>query len=380
MLDMLMRNKKMAALIIVGIVMLGLISSYKPLSTISNYQGIHPSFAGIYFDNYMFTASDSGNASTASIQIATFDFDPDKEDTGLPNLRGELRDIQIVRDLASYEVADTASHILSMGGQPEMPYKVYEWQILDSEGLNHAYRLENWLCSFEVNIWTDPDARPWYKIFAPFEKVEKYPATQIWLSLEVGPSWYFEGADEVYFGLGYMELAEMTYEEKDTGVENYNPLIEVMPESKWAAYSIYDGLGGANENVPPPASQSKMYEGTLLNPAVFKDNWYVPITIDNFGTSMYNNLDGSYVADSIQQKILVHVFVVGEWIVKPEEERDMDEHDASEVEGWLTSIAKSIGGFFSNPFALGGGALILVAFVLFWVFGIPKFLRRRRDG
>ena len=210
MLEFFMRNKKMTAIIIVGLALFGLISTYQPLSTVSNYQGIHPSFEAIYYNNLLYTANNSYDASTLRIHPANFDFDPDKEDTGLPNLRGELRDIQIVRDLASYDVQDTAAHILSMGGESTMPYKIYEWKVDDGE-LIHNYRLENWLCSFEVNLWTDPDARPWYKLFQSYEKQEKYPATEIWLNLKVGPSWYFEGADEVYFGLGYMEPVSYTH-------------------------------------------------------------------------------------------------------------------------------------------------------------------------
>ena len=368
-----MRNKKILVGIIIGLGLFTLMYPRITLSTVSNYQGIHPSFEAIYFKGQLYTAEDIYDASTCRIHPSSFDFDPDIHDTGYPNLRGELRDIQIIRDLASYEVGDTLSHIVSMGGENAMPYKVYEWEV-ETENLTHVYRMENWLCSMEVNLWADPDSRDWLKLFQVYEKTMTYPSTEIWLKLTPAPSWYFEGADEVYFGLGYMELALMTFED---GHEN--PRVEVMPESRWASYSLYNSLNGFQEYVENPISQAKSYEGDLLNPDVFRDEWYFPITVDNFGCFDYNMWDGSYTSDSIQQKILVHIFVVGEWIVQPDIEHDMEEHDSSEYVGPLTQLANNLSDLISNPFfgvGLGSLGIGLFAFALFWVFGMPKFLKK----
>ena len=79
-------------------------------------------------------------------------------------------------------------------------------------------------------------------------------------------------------------------------------------------------------------------------------------------------------------KVLVHVFVVGEWVAQPPDERDMEEHESSEEKGWFTSFTEWVGGIFGNPFALGGGLILLVAFGLFWVFGPPKWIFRKKGG
>ena len=376
MIDMFMRNKKMLYILIVGIFLLGAFLRWDDMSTVSNYQGIHPSFEAIYHKGQLYTMDIPNEASVCRIHPASFDFDPDEDDKNLPNLRGELRDIQIVRDLASYELPDVASHILGMGGDAIMPYKVYEWD-LEKEGLIHKYRMENWLCSMEVNLWAEPSSGDFWTWFWAKGEIheQKYSSTEIWLRLEARPDWYFEGAEQTYFGLGYMELALLTYLE---GHEN--PDIEIIPESRWAAFSIYDSLNGYEESIDSPISQAQSYKGTLLNPEVFRDEWYTLITVDNFGTFDCNFWDGTYNTDSVQLKILVHVFVVGEWIVQPPDEQDMEEHESSEEEGWFTSFTNWVENLTNNPLAIGGGIIAIVAFALFWVFGPPKWLFRKKGG
>ena len=361
-----LRRKRNIILLVVGFMIAIYITSgaMPPLSVISNYQGIHPSFEAVYHDDKLYTSENTLNASVCRIHPSQFDFDPDGDDTGLPNLRGELRDIMIIRDLASYEIGDVASHILSMGGEAEMPYKEYIWEVPVGND-THVYRMENWLCSMEVNLWADPDQRDWWKFLQSYENQGKYQSTEIWLKLETGPGWYYDTdpPDELYFGLGYVELALLTSQD---GHEN--PHVEVMPESRWAAFPLYDSLNGALENIESPITQAKTFEGTLLNPDVFQDKWYIPITVDNFGCFDYNILDGSYNTDSIQLKVLVHVFVCGEWIVKPlEEERNMEEHEASEEEGWIGPLINSVKDTFRSPWVKLYLAAIPVLVIVLWL-------------
>ena len=364
-------------LIIIGLLLgLASLSQFTSMSTISQYQGIHPSFVAIYHNGQYYTTANPYEASISSIGPSTLNFDPDFALRGLPNIQGELRDIQIVRDLANYEVADTASHILGMGGKTSMPYKIYEWEIMEKEEL-HKYRMELWLCSLDVNLWVKPDARPWWMLFEDYENQMRYDDAEVWLKMEVGPSWYFEDAENVYFGLGYMELAELT---QANGQDN--SLLEVIPESKWAAFDVYDSLGGIQEGADAPATQAITYQGKLLNPEVFRQEWYTKFTLSDFGCYDYSMLDGSYKSDSIQFKILVHTFVVGEWIVKPDEEHDMEEHESSAYEGWLQSIENWVGTPLGG-LTLGAGIPLFLygalMIVLFWTRGFPKLGGGKKD-
>jgi len=374
MIDLFRRNRKALALVAIALTIWFLAPQLRGLSTVSQYQGIHPSFVAVYYNGTMYTAQNPGAATLCRIHPASVNFDPDWADMGHPNLRGELRDVQIVRDLGYYEVQDTAAHIISMGGSGSSPYKTYTWEAKSGED-THKYRMELWLCSLQVNLWADPDARPWWIVGGGGEQMgKKYSDVEVWLRMEVGPDWYFEGADRAYFGLAYMELAEFS---QLPGHED--PAVEVIPESKWAAFSIYDGLDGSREAVSNPVSQARTFQGKLLNPEVFRDEWYVPITVDNFGSFGYNVLTGGYNTNSVQLKVLVHVFVVGEWVVKPDMERDMEQHESTIRRDWM----QKLGDWLSSPWTqLGIGSFFtilllgLAALTLWWFVGPP---RRRRE-
>ena len=373
------RKKRNLVLLAIGCMVALFITVGPKLSVISNYQGLHPGFAGIYVDGVLYTNENPGNASLVRIHSSNFNFDVDGDDTGLPNLRGELRDIMIIKDMSTYAVGDVTSHIISMGGTSGSPYKTYTWEVADGNN-TRVYKMENYLTSMEINLWAEPDVKAWYKFFQPVEKEGQYQNLEVWLKLETGPGWYYETdpPDELYFGLGYIELAELTILDG-----HYNPLMEVMPESRWAAFPIYESLSGQLEQVASPVAQAKNFKGTRINPEVFADAWYIPITLDNFGSFDHNLIDGSYNTDSIQLKVLVHVFVIGEWVVQPlEEERDMEEHKSSEKEGWIGPLIADISNTLKNPWFKGYLAAIplIIIFAYFGPRWIGLLTKKRSDA
>ena len=336
------------------------------LTPISLYQGIHPSFEAVYFDNDYYTTEDPGDASTSRIGPATMNFDPDGPLTGASNLGGELRDIQIIRDLTYYLPGDTYRHIIAdFGGtpQPDEPYRVYEWKIPEGED-THVYRMELWLCSLQVNLWTQPDIRPWWALFTAYENHYRYSDTEIWLRLEASNDWgtYFEGVnlDNVYFGIAYIELAELEQNEDDTR-------LQVIPASQWTALDLYESIGGTPETVQSPTTQAYTYQGTELNQNVFKKEWYTKLTLQSFGAYDINIIDGSFKSDWAQWRILVHVFVVGDWLVKPDIERDIEDPDPPYYTGPLQGVVEALREFFNDPYWRLKLALIVTVFIVVWV-------------
>jgi len=352
----------------------GLIS----LSPISTYQGIHPSFQAVYYDGQYYTTGDPGEATTSRIGPATMNFDPDGPVVGQANLGGELRDIQIVRNLAYYQPGDAYQHIVAdFGGspQPEGPYRVYEWEVEEGDS-KHIYRMELWLCSLQINLWVQPDARPWWALFREYEIDSRYSDTEVWLKLEASNycGHYFEGVDleNVYFGIGYMELAEL--------IKSDDPRLQVIPASKWTALDLYDNIGGSPDTVASPDSVAYGYEGATLNQAVFKKEWYTKLTLQSFGTYDVNLLDYSFKSDTAQWKILVHVFVVGDWVVKPEDERDTDPHDPPWYTGPLQGLFEAMGKFFDDPLwrvklAVIVSILVLVVLLMYFPGSIIRVKR-----
>ena len=374
-------NSGALAILFVGIMLL---SSYAVgfmsrqgiigLAPISMYQGIHPSFEAVYYSGSYYTTEDPGEATTARIGPATLNFDPDGPVVGKPNIMGELRDIQIVRDLSYYTPASTLQHIVAQGGdtQPDKPYKVYEWEVPEGDN-KHVYRMELWLCSLQVNAWISPDARPWWALLQPYETEQRYTDTELWLKLEASQSWgtYFEGVNltNVYFGIAYAELAELESSEFDSR-------LQVLPASQWSAMDMYYSIGGGAENLQSPTSQALQYQGATLNENVFRKEWYTKLTLKNFGTYDVNIFDGSYKADMAQWRILVHVFVVGDWLVKPELERDLEDPDPPFYTGPLGALVESLRAFFNDPawrwkLAIIATVFLIVIILFFFPWVIP---------
>jgi hypothetical protein len=301
------------------------------LSVISTYQGIHPEFYGVKYQNKYYTSTTPYGASSYMFSPSSMNFDPDGADSGKPNLCGEMKDIHIISD-----------------PKYANPYKTYEWRIPDpSTGNIHVYRMELWLCRFQVNIWVSIDARtdPLEVFrFDDEQDGQRYIDTDIWLRISVSPSWYFEGADKTFFGLAYMELENFE-------IRNGDPdIIEVIPEAQWAALPIYYSAFGTQEKLLDAEQQAQQYQGKLLNPEVFRTEWYTTLTMRNFGVEDWWTPFHGWKGESVQFTVFTHVFVVGEWIVKPEIERTMETHQSQTALTWLDKLWLDIRSWFSNPF------------------------------
>lgn len=316
------------------------------LSSISFYQGIHPQFVAVYYDDQYYTTTEPHDATTSRIGPATLNFDPDHEIGFKPNLMGELKDIQVINNLESYIPRDALTHIIyDLGGdpQPDQPYKTYEWEVEKGDGSKKVYQMDLWLCSLQVNAWARADGSPIY--FISGERVNKrYSDTEIWLRLETTNEWgnYFKDPDieNTYFGLAYMELAELTVTSNDQA-------FSVLPRNQWAALDLYDEIAGLPESPILPTIKAESIEGGDINPTYFKNNYFTKLTLGNFGTYGYNPLDGSWAGSACQWRILVHVFVVGEWTVKPEIERDVEPPEPPGQTGPIEAILKEIRALFT---------------------------------
>lgn len=293
------------------------------LSSISFYQGIHPQFVAVYYDDQYYTTTEPHDASTCRIGPATMNFDPDHEIGYKPNLMGELKDIQVISNLEAYVPRDALTHVIyDLGGdpQPDEPYKTYEWEVTKADGSKKVYQMDLWLCSLQVNAWARADGSALY--FISGERVNKrYTDTEVWLRLETTNEWgnYFTdpGIENTYFGLAYLELAELQ-------VTSTDQAFQVLPRNQWAALDLYDDIAGLPETAVLPTDRAEALAGGDINPTYFKNEYFTKLTLGNFGTYDYNYLDGSWEGSACQWRILAHVFVVGEWTVKPEIERDVE--------------------------------------------------------
>ena len=343
--------------------MYGAVVGLTPLSSISAYQGIHPSFVAVWYQGDYYTTTMTHRASLSRIGPATMNFDPDQSNEGMPNLMGELRDIQVIEDLSVYEPQATMAHIITdYGGiaEPNKAYRTYEWEV-EVGGETHTYVMELWLASMEINLLVKPDNNPFPGLGE--QTNNRYLDTEVWLRLEASDEWgtYFQdvGVDNTYFGLAYLELAQIT----GTGDD---PRMQLLPMARWAAFDSYDSLDGQGEVPPTPTAQAAIFQGATLNPDVFRREWFTKITLADFGTYDWSLFSGGgYKSDSVQIKAIAHIFVVGEWIAMPPDERDMDEHEPPWQRAWYQGFNDWLSKSMSNPMlrlqlALGATVFILV--------------------
>lgn len=341
------------------------VTSLTPLSSISAYQGIHPEFVAVWYKGDYYTTSVTHESSVSRIGPATMNFDPDKPAEGVPNLGGELQDIQIIDDLSKYSPEATMSHIVSAFGgdpQPDRAYRTYEWEVED-----RTYVMELWLCSMEINLFVRPD---WNPIPGIGEKVnQRYIDTEVWLRIRASNEWgnYFKdiGVDNTYFGLAYLELAEITGTGDDTAMQ-------LLPMARWAAFDIHESVGDQGKIPDQPDDVAFSYQGTTLSEDVFKKEWFTKITLANFGTYGWTLFGGgAYKSDTVSIKAIAHVFVVGEWIVKPPTDQDLEEHVPPWMRTWYQGFNDAIKNWMSNPWtriklAVGATVFILTLGILFY--------------
>lgn len=356
--------------------------------SVSYYEGIHPQFSLIFHEAKYYSNDNPYGASDCRIHPGSINFDPDDWQEGKPNLGGEIRDIQIIRDLSKYVPEDTYTHILNLFNlgansiQPEKPYKTYTWDLEDG---SKAVSMDLWLCSFDVDLWISADSPTFGFHSTPIERAnQRYHGTEVWLKLQVQPDWIIEGVSAPNFAIGYIEVAQfeqyLNPEVSSTWARDNQ--LQIIPQSKWAAASLYpvpSGLEGKTDEEKLKAAMSQgavnnigsevtKYQGHELNSALFSKEWFIPITLQDMGTFNYNGWDGSYNTDSIKLKFLVHVFVFGQWTLKPEIERDMQIHVSQINVGWLTQLGFFLSSWEGQLFMLALGILIVI--IILWFTGL----------
>jgi hypothetical protein len=345
------RRKAIVVGLIALIVVVGAVYYWKPKLSISGYQGIHPTFAGVIDAGKTYTNTSPYSSSTCRFLDTSMNFDPDTADQGVPNLMGALQDMTIVRDVTQYIPSDTATHIANLGGQlqPDKPYKTYEWTVDNGDGTSEKYQMELWLCTFDVNLLAKPDQTG---VLSNESWNQRYRDSEVWLKLSTGPDWYIEGAQKTYYGLSYMELAQLT------GCSDTEMV--VIPGAKWEALPIFQSLGGGQTTPATPVT----YQGKRLNPDIFRDEWYTCITLGSFGTYNHNFLDGSYMSDSAQFRVLTHVFVVGEWTVRNDSGHVTDPHTGPFYEGWVIAFENWVSGLLAWFNQLGEDLMMSLIYLL----------------
>lgn len=328
----------------------------------------------------------------------TLKFDSDGADSGKPNIFGEMTSI--------YLPANTLGNI-----NPWVPASwLNQMQYLDNPRDNVTweiggkyYGMQTWLCrwyiafsgEWEGGINDLPFVGGGYGEAPPqpnyYDGDNSYSDLEVWLKVDLSPTFYYMNAEKTYFALGKVQLSNAIQYEGHTnqygGLLDTNRVpqrtgVSILPESSSSLLYMYDTPWG------DPGSQKQTaysYQGQALNPGVFKDAVYLKIDFNKFGIyGGTGNLFGVpvlggwwVVGDTAVVCLDVTVFTIGEW--KVQDVQDDPDHygrftrtdQSSDFIGWL---------FSSSTLAWLIPVLIVVALLLFapWVlWALFAFFRRR---
>ena len=346
--EWLSEHKKLVAVILLSIVVFFLYNQIWAMQSagyLTATQGLQAEFHSLC--TYGKWLSNDEKPSTFTIQDRTLsaetasnwffgyelNFDPDEQHDGFPNLLGSQQpialDLEVEPKHYGWEV-DKGIVTLSNGTTAKKIIQFEMWR---------------YKCDWRVNVWlSGPEAescdRRWDGGIA-WEP--NYGGVDIWIRLKPRAFVYFkDNPDEVYFAPAYIALTGFTVAsiDKDGKLTIDDPEIkkeiDLYPKAKGETLGIYYTRGGGT-SFKNLTSDVLVYEGTELDPEIFRDEYWIHISLLNFkprNTVDFWTKAHSWWYPSIQLDFKVYVLVVGKWTVylTTEEVEELQPHEPIVVE------------------------------------------------
>jgi len=386
------RKDVLLAVVLVGLIVFGMFMLNPSIRLMmlqtagypTAYEGAKAVYYGILYENKRYTNSEKQAASLLRFDTQ-LKFDPDDYYSWQCNLAGEMTSVFIpnTQNLPpTWVPQDWWRPTLDW----QNPRSVYEWKIVDQDGYVHFYRMEEWLTVWYLSISAEWDSGPDAISLIDEAQNRRYLNTEVWFKFDITPTWYFQGAEKVYFAIAKVELAHVNVEAKDTAGNKYaaNPGMSFIPESVGSILYLYFTPFEFNYAPSPDELKQYYYQNVSLNPLYFRDEVYAYATLADFGTQdWWEGLALKAKGDVVTLGFKVVQFVVGEWIVKDVGDIPDDYGRSAKygVWGWtgLGDFWNAIATWLSNPFNLLGLGIfavtaiaVIVVIALFWFVGMPK--------
>lgn len=343
------------------------------------YEGAKPSFAGIVYNGKTYSASQSNPYYLNTGMSFSFKGDgPSNQYSGLPKIVGEMTSVFIPEASSVPGEFNVGGVVLSNPFAKNFdliknPYKNFSWSV-NTGTTKTLYTMEEWKTKYYVSISANPDGSS-----VPFSHSEwdqengRYSDVQVWIKMDITPTWYFKGQDKAYFAIAAVQLSGISYmgHSSDGGVQpshNQQNII-VNPASQTSDIGLKlrnFGVGG-DEAADP--DQIYSYKGITLNPQYFGNAVYFCITLNSFGSqSWWDWVTFKAQGDVVTFDFTITQFVVGQWTVKYTQsmpsaygrQSSYSEYGFSGVTDFLNSIG-------SNPLTMLiilGIVIIIIAAIL----------------
>ena len=336
---------RLAVVIICVAILLGggadALFSFGSLGYTVGHEGVKASFVGIEWN----TVGEKDNSGKKGLTGMSFYFDADDRNKYAPNIVGEMTNAFVPKE--SVKPSWVFDELWSGTQYIQNPIDEYEWDLPNPDVPNETivYHMEEWILRMYVSItaeWDKSSSR------LKSEKEEyghtRYQDTSVWIELDLSPIWYFEGSDQVYFGLAKVQCSGYAEGRLGKTDDDYTPTSEMSVSPTESSYRYLYRQKYAKEQVTP--TDPKTYKGRVLNPDIFTDKMFIKLDLNYFGTHSYQDMFGAKYSkgDAVTWAFDVHVFVVGEWKVKDIAEIPEDYGRTPMTEyGWTYYLAKMLG-------------------------------------
>lgn len=361
-----LKNKKLITFGLVGILCVCMYAGVQSLSIgyLNGDQGLGVQFNSVYWRNEWWSSTEKGTAPTgySPTPQTTFGFsmflDPDDSSEGMPQLMGDLGEFSLLNDgkpTYTYDVWNTKIGTETVLGQT---YDVYK-----------QYQVDEYVSNLTLAISSDGSEWECQGKWADGQINADWCGAEIWIKMTRNPFTYFADAPEQCFvAPKYMALSKTAIFVPETDHDGNSLYAGIQPEFQGDQVGFYYQRGGGEDvGVDNPL----VFEGQELDSAMFRDEWWVRITLgEDFGPEYWYDLVWlSTRGIAVTLVFEFHMLVIGEWEVKtlqgdvPSSVPHVPVIDQSGFSNFLEGIGDWFGQLF-DAFGFGLNMMFIFALVL----------------
>lgn len=299
-------------------------------------QGLDVSWGSVNYKNYMYDRTHYGpnpnyddHYASAHSFVEPLDFDPDWDVTGLPNIAGSMGYVTVDRDVGSVPYGPWMVQV------DEDNDGEFDFEWVDRKNETHTWKEKRYIwkefeikrfkCDWQINLWLTGTARE----AKPDGYSRHYMGAEVWMRVTPQSFCYFlDSADRTYFAPALFQVVDVTYLYAGTEDPEVAEEQDIHPEAIGENFYIYYNREGEPIDLE---SEILSYQGARLDPLIFRDEYWIKFHIYDIAAEAWWVLYGQswdYRYPSWNFKVLVYVFVVGEWTVKlfSGEVKDLEPH------------------------------------------------------
>lgn len=309
-----MKNKKgFLGIMILAIICMGVFAGVSSMDISTGYftgaQGLSFGFGGVNRNNEWWSSVETGTSPYPGTQPSFKEFggtmflDIDDAYEGMPQLRGAINQFVNLNEGNPdkiYDIWNVKTGTQSIAG---ITYDVYK-----------EYQMMRYECNLTLTFWLAGTEWESYGKWADGQVNPDWGGSSIWIRIARNQFTYFQDAEEkAYIAPAAIELYKDSILLPETDLDGNTGWAAYYPQQQGDTMFIYYQRGGGGIDLDE--SDLLYYQGKALDPAIFRDEWWVKIELDNFSPDQYTTIFGGHIDKfpTVTQSYQFYVYVIGEW-------------------------------------------------------------------